>query len=68
MLNSNIRCIEIKYRKEVVWQTEKLNSNIRCIEMFQTRITYNEERRLNSNIRCIEMFRPLTVKFVGDVE
>ena len=35
MLNSNIRCIEIKQIAFALNYTEKLNSNIRCIEMKQ---------------------------------
>ena len=55
MLNSNIRCIEIKVYTLLKVCAAKLNSNIRCIEILLFHLPSVLAQLLNSNIRCIEM-------------
>ena len=55
MLNSNIRCIEMKVSPTIAELEAMLNSNIRCIEMYVWREGVEDDDGLNSNIRCIEI-------------
>lgn len=67
-LNSNIRCIEIKWISKTKSCRSVLNSNIRCIEIKTGGSSRGRPVPLNSNIRCIEITKGINISNKHTVE
>ncbi len=55
MINSNMRCIEIRLILGSIRTLVPINSNMRCIEMTEPYRCRTCSEPINSNMRCIEI-------------
>ena len=65
VININMRCIEIKFIKELFVMIMKININMRCIEIVQSVQDMKKVIRININMRCIEIARTATLRLMS---